>query len=96
MRNFTFIINKMQDENSKKLILKACSIVYKKLKKDKSNYMIGLEYNVSTSLLNLLERGLKDPQLTTIFKLAQIFNIKPSKLIEEIENAIDGDINLID
>lgn len=58
--------------------------------------MIGLEYNVSTSLLNLLERGLKDPQLITIFKLAQIFNIKPSKFIEEIENAIDGDVNLID
>lgn len=86
----------MQEKNSKQLIIEAFSVVYKKLKKDKSNYLISMEYNISTSLLNLIERGLKDPQLTTIFKIAQIFNLSPCELMKEIENNLADEVNLID
>lgn len=35
--------------------------------------------------ISLLERGLRQPTITTIFKLAKALNISPSRLIEEVE-----------
>lgn len=35
--------------------------------------------------ISLLERGLRQPTITTIFKLAKALNISPSKLIEKVE-----------
>lgn len=38
--------------------------------------------------ISLLERGLRKPTITTIFKLAKALNISPSKLIEKVENCL--------
>ena len=35
--------------------------------------------------ISLLERGLRQPTITTIFKLAKALNISPSQLIEKVE-----------
>ncbi|HZL11071.1 MAG TPA: helix-turn-helix transcriptional regulator [Prolixibacteraceae bacterium] len=35
--------------------------------------------------ISLLERGLRQPTITTIFKLAKALNITPSALIEKVE-----------
>lgn len=35
--------------------------------------------------ISLLERGLRQPTITTIFKLAQALQIKPSELIAKVE-----------
>ena len=35
--------------------------------------------------ISLLERGLRQPTITTIFKLAKALNIPPSQLIEKVE-----------
>ena len=75
----------MQQDENKKLIQIAVSKALKKFRKDKSNYMLGLEYGISTSLLSHLDRGLKDPQITTIFKLSQAFGIAPHEFVLEIE-----------
>lgn len=40
--------------------------------------------------ISLLERGLRQPTITTIFKLAKAFNISPSKLIEKVENSLSN------
>jgi transcriptional regulator with XRE-family HTH domain len=36
--------------------------------------------------ISLLERGLRQPTITTIFKLAKALNISPSKLMEKVES----------
>lgn len=40
--------------------------------------------------ISLLERGLRQPTITTIFKLAKALNISPSKLIEKVENHVSS------
>lgn len=35
--------------------------------------------------ISLLERGLRQPTITTIFKLAKALNVSPSQLIEKVE-----------
>lgn len=35
--------------------------------------------------ISMLERGLRQPTITTIFKLAKALNIPPSQLIEKVE-----------
>ncbi len=38
--------------------------------------------------ISLLERGLRQPTITTIFYLSKALNIKPHQLIEEVEKLV--------
>lgn len=42
--------------------------------------------DLDRTYISLLERGHRQPTITTIFKLAKALNISPSKLIEKVEN----------
>lgn len=39
--------------------------------------------------ISLLERGLRQPTITTIFKLSKALNISPSLLIEKVETNLN-------
>ncbi len=39
--------------------------------------------------LSAIERGLRKPTLETFFRLAYALNLKPSKLLEQIENNLE-------
>ena len=54
------------------------------------------ENDISVSIISTIERALKDPQLTTVFKLAEALNIKASELIKLIENDLPEDFTLIE
>ena len=41
--------------------------------------------DLDRTYISLLERGLRQPTITTIFKLAKALNISPSALIEKVE-----------
>ncbi len=41
---------------------------------------------IDRTFISLLERGIRQPSLTTIFQLASALKIKPSLLIAELEN----------
>lgn len=41
--------------------------------------------NLHDRYISFLERGLRQPTITTIFKLAKALNISPSQLIEKVE-----------
>lgn len=66
------------------------------LRGEKSQFMLASENDISCSIISMIERGLKDPQLTTFFKIAEALNIKPSELLREIENQLPKDFSLID
>ncbi len=85
----------MQQEDKKKLIRSIAGKVLKRLRKDKSQYLLSMEYEISTSLLNSLERGLKDPQLTTVFKLAEALGVKASEFVKMIEEELPEGFTLI-
>lgn len=86
----------MQQANKKKLICALAGKTLKQLRKDKSLYLLAGEYEISTSLLNNLERGLKDPQLTTVFKISEALGIKASEFVKIIEEGLPKDFSLID
>ena len=90
------IAEKQTNSKNKLFLMGALAIVYSELKQGKSNYIFGAEYDISTSLLNHIERGIKDPQLTTIFKLSEALNMKTSDFIAKIEKILPADFSLIE
>jgi transcriptional regulator with XRE-family HTH domain len=50
--------------------------------------VLATEANLSRAYISDLEMGKKDPSLFTVFKLADALKLKPSVLIDEIENTI--------
>ena len=77
----------MQD-NKKKIIFSAIAQTVKRLRGPKSQFMLGAEYDIPSSVLSDLERAVKDPQLTTLFKLAGAFNLSISEFMQELEKEL--------
>ncbi|HEY3372766.1 MAG TPA: helix-turn-helix transcriptional regulator [Prolixibacteraceae bacterium] len=44
--------------------------------------------DLDRTYISLLERGLRQPTITTIFRLAKALKIKPSVLIEKVEQIV--------
>lgn len=75
------------------LLIKLDSVFGKILKSKRqsinlSQEQIGLKSRLSRSYISDLEMGKKDPSLFTIFKLASALQLKPSVLIDEVEDTI--------
>ncbi len=77
----------MQDVK-KQIIYSAIARTVKRLRGSKSQFMLGAEYDIPSSVLSDLERGVKDPQLTTLFKLAGAFGLSISQFMKELEKGI--------
>ena len=86
----------MQTSENKQLILNALAFHTKKLRGKQSQFMLCSENDISGSIISTIERGMKDPQLTTIFKLAEAFEVKPSEFIRLIEEELPADFSLIE
>ena len=71
----------MQINKKKQKILNSLAVNIQKLRGRKSQFLVASENDISISIISTIERGLKDPQLTTFFKLAQALNVKPHKLM---------------
>ncbi len=81
----------MQDK--KKIILNALAKVVKKLRGNRSQFIVASENGISTSIISTIERGIKDPQLTTIFRLAEIFGIDVVEFMKIIKAELPKDFS---
>lgn len=86
----------MQINDKKQIVLNVLAKHARNLRGKQSQFIVSSENDISTSILSTIERGLKDPQLTTFIKLAQAYNIKPQNLMEMIMNDLPEDFTLID
>ncbi len=86
----------MQTNKRKNLIMKTLGKTIKKLRGEQSQFMLASENDISVSIISTAERGIKDPQFTTLFKIAEALNIKPSELVKLVENQLPEDFTLID
>lgn len=86
----------MQEIDNKQLLLNSLAKCTQELRGDKSQFILASEYEISTSIINTIERGLKDPQLTTVFKLAEALNIEPYEFIKRIQDGLPKDFSLTD
>lgn len=67
-----------------------------RLRGDKSQFILSSENDISCSIISTVERGLKDPQFTTLFKIAEALNIKTSELVKLVENELPKNFSMID
>lgn len=59
-----------------------------RLDKNLSQAELAKQSKLDRTFISLMERGLRQPSLKTIFQLATALNIKPSFLITQIENRL--------
>jgi len=64
------------------------SLRKRRLAKLLTQEVLATEANLSRAYISDLEMGKKDPSLSTIFKLASALQLKPSVLIDEVEDTI--------
>lgn len=57
-----------------------------------SQEKLALDCGLDRTYISLLERGLRQPTLTTIFKICQNLEIKPHCLIKELEQFSDENL----
>lgn len=86
----------MQYIEQKKLIKKALKKVVDNLMENKSNFLFGAENDISTSILSDIKNGKKDPQLTTIFRLAEAFNLNAQDFIKLIDKELPANFSFLD
>lgn len=86
----------MQNIENKKLILKSLAKHTKELRGEQSQFMLCSENDISCSIISTIERAKKDPQLTTLFKIAEAFNMKAWQFIKIIEEDLPDDFSMIE
>ncbi len=86
----------MNNRENKKLILESLAKLTKELRGAKSQFMFCSENDMSTSIISTIERVMKDPQLTTVFRIAEAFNLKAWQFIKLIEDDLPEDFSLIE
>jgi transcriptional regulator with XRE-family HTH domain len=63
-----------------------------RLKKGLSQERLALDCGLDRTFISMLERGLRQPSLTTIVKISDTLQIKPSKLLLDTEKSISKSI----
>lgn len=84
----------MQDDylNNKKKFQNALGEIVKKhrLKSGKSISLISAEIGMTKSIWADMEKGIKDPQLSTLWRIAEGLSIPMNELILELQNNLDN------
>lgn len=82
------------EENKKILLTTIGKIIHeKRINLSKGINKFSFEYDIGNGLLSRLEKGKTDTQITTLWKLANAFDIKFSDLAIEIEKALPEKFN---
>lgn len=87
---------KEQIKNNKKIIKLALAKTIKELRGEKSQFLFGSENDISVDIISKCERGLKDPQLTTLYKIAEAFDLTFPAFAAELDKNLPCHVSLID
>jgi len=55
-----------------------------------SQEKLALEANLDRTFISLLERGLRQPSLKTLFAIANVLNVQPHEIIRAVEQRRDS------
>lgn len=88
----------MQDCENILKYKKELGLIVKKyrLQEKKSISLICDEIDMTKSMWADLERGVKDPQLSTILRIAEALNVPASVIINELENVLGKNFTFSD
>ena len=84
----------MQAEKIK--LQKTLAKIIKRLRNKKSITQLANEIDLSKSVWFNLEKGERDIQFSTFWRIAEGLDIKPSDLVKEIENQLGEDFSFIE
>jgi transcriptional regulator with XRE-family HTH domain len=55
-----------------------------------SQEALALEAGIDRNFVSLMERGLNQPSLSTVFKLAKALKVEPASLLKEVQKICDS------
>lgn len=89
---------KKNSDPRKEALLKVIGEIIKEKRQaqNKGILLFSYEYDISNSSIALLEKGKRDVQITTLWKLANAFGMTFSEFIKEVESRLESDFKLID
>lgn len=92
------VSGKILNNEKKSLLLKAIGEVLREKRKklNKGIILLSYEYDLSNTSLAQLEKGLRDVQITTIWKIANAFGMEFSDFITEVEKRLPKGFKLIE
>ena len=81
---------KLEDFITSKIYIKTFGNILQaiRMKKGFSQEKLALECGLDRTFISMLERGVRQPSLTTLVKISNTLQIKPSKLLVETEKKI--------
>ncbi len=85
-------------QEQRKILQKILAKVIKnhRMEDRKSISLLSAEIGMTKSILADLEKGIKDPRLSTLWRIAQGLNLSLSVIIQELEQTLGEDFSLID
>ncbi len=85
-------------QDRKALLLKTIGSIIKEQRQNSGKGILlhAYEYDIPSSSLNLIERGMRDPQVTTLWKIANSYNMSFGELITEVEKHLPDKFSLIE
>lgn len=86
-----------RSENSTKLTKVLGEIICRlRLENYPSGHKFSCEYDIDSGHFNRIESGSVDCKVITFYKIAQALGLKPSKLMEMLEDELGSEFKLID
>ncbi len=84
--------------DKKKLLLNTVGKIVKKIRQQKRKGILlhSYEYDIPSSSLNLIERGERDAQLTTLWKIANSLGLSFGEFVSMVEKQLPEDFTLIE
>ncbi len=67
-----------------------------RIKQNKSISLISDEIGMTKSMWADLEKGIKDPQLSTLMRISEALNTKISLILEDLENKLGEKFSLVE
>ncbi|MBQ8459871.1 helix-turn-helix transcriptional regulator [bacterium] len=92
------MVNKIkQDKGNRDLLLKVMGEIIKEKRKsvNKGILLLGYEYDISSSSIALLEKGTRDVQITTLWKLVNALGMTFPEFITEVTHRLPEKFNMI-
>ena len=75
-------------------ICKLLGSLIKELSQNKKKSILAYESDLPRSVVHYIMEGVKDPQLTTFWRLAVGLEMKPSELLALLEKKVGADLDL--
>lgn len=90
--------DKKNSDVKKEALLRVIGEIIKEKRQaqNKGILLFSYEYDVSNSSIALLEKGKRDVQITTLWKIANAFGMTFSEFVKEVESRLEPDFKLFD